>query len=292
MERAAIVSSHFTPLLVALTMMATGQAMMRLLTLTLLVAVVASSPLRRKRKNLVFIEELFGGADQVADTMLTAPEEADEEEAGDFIDIDFEYRLLEGSFCMSLCMSMPSSPSPKPPTGPQPPSGPAPTPRPPSGPATPTPDGPPSGPTSPTTPTTPAPPTTDDCLAGTTKAAYLEEELSDVPGFSTDPSTDEGKAFDWFVNTDTVDVCTYDTLEQRYALASFYFSTGGPDWTSSTGWTTASPECEWQFVTCNGDGDVTSLLISKYIVCFLYKTKMAHKTNTFSHLLSLQMTIT
>lgn len=272
----------------------TGQAMMRLLALLiLLVAAAASSPLRRRRKNLVFIEELFGGADQVADTMLTATDDA--VEAGDFMDIDFEYRLLEGSFCMSMCMSMPSSPSPKPPTGPKPPSGPAPTPQTPSGPAptSQTPSGPaptpqtPSGPAptprppSESTPPTPLPPsattptplppsattpTTDDCLAGTTKAAFLEGELSGVPGFSTDPATDEGKAFDWFVNTDTVDVCTYATLRQRYALAAFYFSTGGADWTSSTGWTTASPECEWQFVTCNADGDVTTLLISKYRV--------------------------
>lgn len=260
---------------------------MRLLALVLLISHVISSPLRRRRKNLVFIEELFGGADQVADTiMLTA-----EAEESDFDMQDFEFRYLEGSFCMSMCMSMPSSPSPKPPTGPKPPSaptpsgGPSPTPRPPSGPS-PTAPTPPSGPspttptpppgpspTAPTPPPEPAPtprppsdttPTTDDCLAGTTKEAYLQEELSDVPGFSTDPATDEGKAFDWFVNTDTADVCTYDTLEQRYALAAFYFSTGGADWTSSTGWTTAAPECEWQFVTCNGNGDVTSLLISKY----------------------------
>lgn len=107
-------------------------------------------------------------------------------------------------------------------------------------------------------------PTTDDCLAGTTKQAFLEDALSDVPGFSTDPATAEGKALDWFVNVDTVDVCTYDTLEQRYALAAFWFSTGGADWTNDMGWTTAAPECDWQFVTCNGDGDVTALEISKY----------------------------
>ena len=233
----------------------------------------------------MFIEELFGSSEaQHADTMMEEPHGG----ANDIMGIDYEIRDLLESFSYSMCMSM-SMPSPKPPTGPKPPSGPAPTPsgppptprpptpaslpteapptpRPPTSASTPT-DAPPTPrPPSSTPPTTAAMPTSaapTDCLAGTTKAQYLEDALGNVPGFSTDPATDEGMAFDWFVNTDTVDVCSYPTLEQRYALAAFYFSTGGPDWSSATGWTTATPECEWQFITCNGEGGVTSMKISK-----------------------------
>lgn len=235
------------------------QLMLLLPVLLLLVTTPAtSSPLRRRKErktSLFFIKELFGGSDE---TDKAVPEDAD---AGFMFMAEQEYfdydRLLDGSF--SMCMSMPS---PRPPSGPpKPPSSPSPrppTPRPPSG-------GTPTSPT-PRPPTVSSPPTNEACLEGTTKAAYLEEELKDVPGFSTDPATDEGKAFDWFVNIDTLDVCTHPTLEQRYALAAFWFSTGGEGWTSDMLWTTSAPECDWQFITCNGSGDVTAMEISEYIV--------------------------
>lgn len=246
----------------------TGRSMLRYTALLLLLAQASSSPLR-KRKNLVNVDKLFGGSDEprvLADGMMMMEDE--------IMDIDYELRNLEGHLSLSFSFSM-SMPSPRPPTGPTPPTDPAPTPRPPTGPTAPTPRPPSDGP-SPTTPT-PRPPSDgpEDCLVGTTKADFLEDALGDVPGFSTDPSTDEGQAFDWFVNTDTVDVCTYATLEQRYALAAFWFSTGGSDWSSGDGWTTSAPECEWQFVTCNGEGFVTALFISKCtflivsVTCFI-----------------------
>mmetsp|Transcript_18192 Transcript_18192/g.39315 ORF Transcript_18192/g.39315 Transcript_18192/m.39315 type:complete len:893 (-) Transcript_18192:619-3297(-) len=40
-------------------------------------------------------------------------------------------------------------------------------------------------------------------------------------------------------------------LLQRYALAVFYFSTGGVSWKSSTYWLTGRHECGWLFVICS-----------------------------------------
>jgi hypothetical protein len=51
----------------------------------------------------------------------------------------------------------------------------------------------------------------------------------------------------------TEDICTYPTLEQRYALVTLYYSTSGAEWTDNTGWVTATRECEWFGVVCEGD---------------------------------------
>jgi hypothetical protein len=40
-------------------------------------------------------------------------------------------------------------------------------------------------------------------------------------------------------------------LIQRYALAVFYFSTGGPNWKSKIYWLTGRHECGWQGVICS-----------------------------------------
>ena len=117
-------------------------------------------------------------------------------------------------------------------------------------------------PSTPPPPSPPARPPGPNCLEGTTKEAYLES--LDLPAFSKDPATPEGKAFEWLLN-DSVNVCTYPTLEQRYALAAFYFSTGGPGWLSSDGWASGEPECTWEFVKCRG-GKVTELVPGKFLL--------------------------
>ena len=43
-------------------------------------------------------------------------------------------------------------------------------------------------------------------------------------------------------------------LLQRYALAVFYFSTGGTEWKSRTYWLTGRHECGWLFVICSDIG--------------------------------------
>eukprot|EP00542_Grammatophora_oceanica_P017687 CAMPEP_0194037058 /NCGR_PEP_ID=MMETSP0009_2-20130614/9407_1 /TAXON_ID=210454 /ORGANISM="Grammatophora oceanica, Strain CCMP 410" /LENGTH=586 /DNA_ID=CAMNT_0038679057 /DNA_START=180 /DNA_END=1937 /DNA_ORIENTATION=+ len=153
---------------------------------------------------------------------------------------------------MSSSMSM----SPTPPTPPTPSSD-VPT-RAPSA-TTPTPPNPPGSPT-----TAPAP----ACLEGTTKEAYLLDLLDDITDATTlqDTSTPQGEAFDFMVNTDTIDVCTYPTVEQRYILSTFYYSTDGPSWSSSTGWVDAGvAECSWQGVTCSG-ADVVNIVLASNLL--------------------------
>jgi hypothetical protein len=80
-----------------------------------------------------------------------------------------------------------------------------------------------------------------------------------------DPSTPQGFAYDFLVNEDpaAVDPCTYPTVEQRYASVAFYQATNGAEWKDSSGWLSASSECEWYGVTCDGDGSLPELLLCK-----------------------------
>jgi hypothetical protein len=79
-----------------------------------------------------------------------------------------------------------------------------------------------------------------------------------------DTSTPQGMAYDWLLNTDTAtDVCSYESLEQRYAMATFYYSTSGSTWLDNTGWLSNSSECTWAFAACDDDGALKSLQLGK-----------------------------
>jgi len=102
---------------------------------------------------------------------------------------------------------------------------------------------------------------TADCLAGTTREAFLQTILVQVTDEATltDPTTAQGQAFDWMVNTDTIDVCASTTLEQRYGLTTLYFSTDGVNWTNQTEWLTSTFECTWEGITCAESGAALNL---------------------------------
>jgi hypothetical protein len=82
----------------------------------------------------------------------------------------------------------------------------------------------------------------------------------------TDPSTPQGMAFAWLLNDDPlqVDPCTYVTILQRYALATFSYSTGSDSWNQAIGWLSGQFECDWLGITCIGGDLVTQLLLCKY----------------------------
>jgi hypothetical protein len=61
-------------------------------------------------------------------------------------------------------------------------------------------------------------------------------------------------------------ICAYDASVPCHpdfnALVSFYNSTGGPNWTNKTGWSSSTTNCNvcsWYGVVCNNDGRVTAL---------------------------------
>lgn len=212
-------------------------------------------------------------------------------------------RLLQTSSSMSFPnrADLPSSdegplvsgdePTPEPPSGdrptPEPPSIDSPVAEPPdlSPIAEPTPSDPtnapepttppqPSEPTTPQEPTTPPAPTNPgECLEGTTKEDYLLNILSAVTDAALlqDPDTPQGEAFQFMVD-DTIDVCTYPTLEQRYGLSVFYFSTEGDDWLENEGWVQSGVnECEWFNVTCGGPDSeiVVAIQLGRFSVASL-----------------------
>jgi len=108
-------------------------------------------------------------------------------------------------------------------------------------------------------PATPAPTPVPDCLNGRTREQYLFDQLSLItsPDDLLNPSTPEGQAFT-FMNNDPLqpDVCTYP-IDQRYGLATLYFSTDGNGWTNNQNWLGATTECNWFGIVCN-DGVLAS----------------------------------
>jgi hypothetical protein len=108
---------------------------------------------------------------------------------------------------------------------------------------------------------------------GLSRSEAMMSILSQVTDEMTllQPNTPQGVAYLWMLDGDPamVDPCTYPTVKQRFALASFFYSAGGSFWTSDTAWLSAANECEWMGVTCDG-GLVTGLRLGKYIPCRLF----------------------
>lgn len=79
-----------------------------------------------------------------------------------------------------------------------------------------------------------------------------------------DLNTPQGQAYRFLIeDTDfLVNPCD-QTVEQRYGLATMYFSTGGDNWTNNQRWLAPVHECTWTGVTCNNDLLVTELQLGK-----------------------------
>ena len=73
--------------------------------------------------------------------------------------------------------------------------------------------------------------------------------------------TPQGKAFAWLLGRDMaqIDPCNDAIVEQRYALATFFYSTNGSKWRNKDGWITDVDECSWNGIKCNGNGLVQEL---------------------------------
>lgn len=75
------------------------------------------------------------------------------------------------------------------------------------------------------------------------------------PTFMSDPTTPQGAAFSWLLNTDTgTDPCDSLQVVQRYALAVLYESTNGDNWAVNNEWLSPFSVCEWYEVQCMNDG--------------------------------------
>ena len=75
-----------------------------------------------------------------------------------------------------------------------------------------------------------------------------------------DMETPQGQAYKWILSDDDRVLCPLDTsLEQRYVLAVFYFSTNGDKWTDNDKWLSESSECSWIGVGCNFRGEIDTI---------------------------------
>lgn len=105
-----------------------------------------------------------------------------------------------------------------------------------------------------------------DCLEGTTLEAYLTALLSQVTPeeILLDEATPQGQALAAMLGDPFVEqnACSSDTLDQRYGLITFYYSTGGAEWSTQTSWLTDTDECTWFGVICDDiDSRATNLTL-------------------------------
>lgn len=85
-----------------------------------------------------------------------------------------------------------------------------------------------------------------------------------------DTESPQFKALTWLEGNANLDAYEDWNLIQRYALATFYLSTGGEDWFKQQGWLSDSDECSWISIpslidepACNDDGAIHSLTFVK-----------------------------
>jgi hypothetical protein len=100
----------------------------------------------------------------------------------------------------------------------------------------------------------------------------LEKENVDASGL-TDSNTAQGQAFNWlYFQNPGLTAMDRSQVLQRYALASFYFSTykvsslytPNPSiWVVSDRWLSTEYECTWHGIKCNTRGRVTDISLEK-----------------------------
>lgn len=151
----------------------------------------------------------------------------------------------------------------------------------------------PSTPSTPSVPSTsppiqkPTSPPHSNCLQGRTREEFIFDSLIDVTAESllTDPSTPQGRAFDYLMNDDPYlsDPCVSTTLQQRYGLTTMYYSLGGEAWQNSTGWLGDDQECLWFGVDCIGGNSslVTGVTLCKCAGEDLFKSLLMTSLTIF-----------
>ncbi len=95
------------------------------------------------------------------------------------------------------------------------------------------------------------------------REAALKRAVADLTDSSTldDFGTPQGKAFVWLLGRDVaqIDQCDVPAVQQRYSLATFFYSTNGEQWDNSDGWIEDTNDCSWSGIKCDGNGRVTEL---------------------------------
>lgn len=96
--------------------------------------------------------------------------------------------------------------------------------------------------------------------------------LFDLPAYTqqalADPSSPQSLVLDWMYSDPQLLTYTPERQMQRYALAAFYFATGGANWTDSSNWLDLNSdihECFWyaQVPVCNNQQQYTILELNE-----------------------------
>jgi hypothetical protein len=119
----------------------------------------------------------------------------------------------------------------------------------------------PSEPTAPV-PTTPVSTTQDPTTAGPTTPLndLLSSVSSDDGAALNTPSTPQNKALKWLEDDTNLESYSDETIIQRYALATLYYSANGDSWHDNTLWLDSGEECgRWHGLSCTTSGIATQL---------------------------------
>jgi hypothetical protein len=106
-----------------------------------------------------------------------------------------------------------------------------------------------------------------DCASDVAREEDIIEVITELSGDVDSLQGAQSKAFQWLIDSDKETNACEDEIKilQRYTLAVFYYSTGGPDWTMDTNWLNPDiDECSWMGVTCES-GEITGLKLGKLL---------------------------
>ena len=112
-----------------------------------------------------------------------------------------------------------------------------------------------------------------DARQPTTREQLMFARLSNItdPTVLSNPDSPQGQAYNWITQEDGLQLSPTDpTLEQRYILASLYYSTNGDGWgvcfqgalenecrREYNPFLSANPECTWYGISCRGGANGT-----------------------------------
>jgi Leucine-rich repeat (LRR) protein len=133
-------------------------------------------------------------------------------------------------------------------------------------------------------PETPAPTSSRYFLYDDFKGVFTAN-VSDQLGFRN-PKSAESLALEWIVLNDTLALSLDDSsLIQRYILMVIYYGNGGDGWDfpkPSKPWGSGIPECEWDYVACTDDDEVSGLSLLGVGLVGKLQSAMVHLTKLTS----------
>ena len=74
---------------------------------------------------------------------------------------------------------------------------------------------------------------------------FLVDEFPSLEELFQDPTSSQYLALEWLAGNSFLESYSDERLKQRFTLATFYYSTGGDQWSNSVFWLSDRNECQW-----------------------------------------------